>query len=617
MENLEAAAVNIPHASSRAEPTAAPFQPYYAWICVGDRENVDNRVWVYALLDTGCSITVASKRLKERLLKEVGVDLERHKTGTAPTATSAFGEVKESEGRLKLGITIPNAAYENGTAPLAEGYMDKALSPHVFEDICSDLIIGIDVLSGNDWHVASQVDTPTTAHGSWRFTDHTATVEEDSPQTVDIPFNIVNEWPDQTWALASTAATTMTGAEVEVDALMHIPQGKKGRTCEADMYVEVQPLHGPDNDSVPFTVIPSLSKVTQHDDGRTTVKVKMAWHDKKHRTQQMRVPPGIPIAQIHRVDENETEICSVTWLNSQLQDEARYAMQARAQHFVHLLTNTELPTSVQQEIQNGNSQASAYARARWKEANPTATAQWTRSQLSDSDRRTQQCMDVAQKMATLLARGTLHDLTDWQAVGRMLTFVATVVELMPQCTQAALHHEGWKRVFAALDEAPDSEASSAKEARERIFQLMRADAAGLRKHEYNSTVCINETGEIVESNSDTGENLAPSAITCLRGGIADVNQRFMQPDRQNSPAKLHKYNKQAWEYMAQGHALVAQLSASPVGGGEQSDQAVSKAHPVYSIDAGGQEVNHAAHKRYHRSMKDAAAVQNRITAART
>ena len=44
MENLEAAAVNIPHASSRAEPTAAPFQPYYAWICVGDRENVDNRV---------------------------------------------------------------------------------------------------------------------------------------------------------------------------------------------------------------------------------------------------------------------------------------------------------------------------------------------------------------------------------------------------------------------------------------------------------------------------------------------------------------------------------------------------------------------------------------------
>ena len=582
----EAATVNIPHATSTTEPTTAPFQPYYAWVCVGNRENVDDRVWVYALLDTGCSITVASKRLKERLLRETNITVEQHETGTAPTAASAFGEVKVSDGRLRLGITIPNAAYENGTAPLAEGYMDKTISPDIFEDICSDLIIGIDVLSGNDWYVTSQVDAPTTAHGNWRFTDHTS--EGGKPQTVDIPFNVLNKWPERAWALASTSTTTMTGAEVEIDALVHIPQGKKGRTCEADTCVEVQPLHSSENDNVPFTIIPSISKVTQHDDGTTTVKVKMAWHDKQHRTKPMRVPPGIPIAQIHRVNTDETEICSITWLNPQLQEEVRYAMQARAQHFVHLLTNTELPTSIQQEIQQGSSQFSAYARTRWKEINPTATTQWTRSQLSESDQRTQQCLDIAQKMTTLLAHGTLNDLKDWQAVGRMLTFVATVVELMPQCTQAALHHEGWKRVFAALDEAQDSGATSALEARERLFQLMRADAAGLRAHEHDSMACINPTGEIIDTNLRTGANLAPSAITCLRGTIAEVNQRFKQTNHQNVPATLRTYNRQAWEYMSQGHSLVAHLTTStPVGGGaRQQDQAqtASRAHPIYNIN---------------------------------
>ena len=170
----------------------------------------------------------------------------------------------------------------------------------------------------------------------------------------------------------------------------------------------------------------------------------------------------------------------------------------------------------------------------------------------------------------------------------MLTFVATVVELMPQCTQAALHHEGWKRVFAALDEAQDSGATSALEARERLFQLMRADAAGLRAHEHDSMACINPTGEIIDTNSRTGANLAPSAITCLRGTIAEVNQRFKQTNHQNVPATLRTYNRQAWEYMSQGHSLVAHLTTStPVGGGaRQQDQAqtASRAHPIYNIN---------------------------------
>jgi len=534
----------------RAQCVKMNMYPLLMWAWAGDTLNPSDRRCVKTMWDGGCSLVAMSLEMAERLIEQYDdVRMEWHE---GRGARSAFGHVMKAKGIITFGLSLPNvaSAYDDTDVAL----LDVKMKAYVYEGLSCDLILGTPIwqewVQSINWR-----STCRTPRASRLLMDTVSITQEDTMTLVDdegvgctvaISAQQEQRVNPRTMAVIShvveldgasredggadnyyTVDVTLAGVDLKrYTSAMVLPLPHN--TAEQPHEIDMTHAMTQDEYRSGIDVTHALVPLQHHESQLTTARIQLRWTG----AGSMKLLPGTPVAYFElgtdtvgvgggdmAPDEDTftaSDIISLQWNNESVEPSKNDELRASARSML-LMTQGAAGHDTDQ-LQHS-----------------------LKTQVKGRFWEIRHRLHVREMMATWMKRGNMDVTKGAESVTLALSWVAYLIDAAPHFTEDILSDDRWPRALSNIMTQRGRQWKAARSGVERLFVLLKAARAGLRKGDRSDKVTVAKGDDgSMEVNID--ETL-PSSY--------DMAPWTTIP---SEDPQLNKFNEDMWTRLVKGHA---------------------------------------------------------------